>query len=283
MRPILVALVAAGCATPLSTLTTADTLPKGDMQIAVGSGYYLPLGQLVKTTDLAYNLGKKFNDSFKSGTEPTLTDAEKKSMLEAGLSLALAPPAAMFEAGFRYGALDGLELGLRYSPSSWRLDAKWRLWRSSGGAGTVAVALMPAASRFSFSSIVLDLLEYVKVDDFSRYDFDLPLLASMDFGQIFKLYGAARVSYGRYSLDEKLLTAQQVATSVVQAPTVLQSVSGSIIHAGGTLGAALGYKYVFAYLELGVHQAMVGTRLLGQNLDLGGLVVYPAFGLTAAW
>lgn len=280
----LVATSATACATTLTTLTTAETLAEGEMQVAVGAGYYLGLGPLVKTISAAADEAERLQQAAQGGGHPAPTEEQKVTLLEAGLGLALTPPSPMFEASLRYGLFDGMDVGARWAPTSWHLDVKWRAWQGRVGPARAALALAPGGSRSSFSGTALDLLEYVQIDDFSRWDVEVPLFFSLSFGEVFKAYSALRGMWSRYSLDEKLLAAQAVAGAVAGEPIeVLHDTAGSIVHAGGTLGVAVGYKVMYLFVETGVHQVWHSVQLFGRTLDLGGLVIYPAAGLAVRW
>jgi hypothetical protein len=53
----------------------------------------------------------------------------------------------------------------------------------------------------------------------------------------------------------------------------------NMAYLGGTAGIALGYKYVWVMFEMTATNLFLNAEVLAEERDLGGLVVYPAFGL----
>ena len=147
-------------------------------------------------------------------------------------------------------------MGLRYSGISWRLDTKVRILHSGDGAEvpenqrrSVDVAVGLAGARHLFKSPVLDVLEIVQIDDFSRWDVELPLYVSTDFGDIFRLYAAPKYIYSRTRLDEKLINFAEQGKDVTGFDVGLPArVKSEFV--GSTFGVSLGYKYVHVFAEV---------------------------------
>jgi hypothetical protein len=54
---------------------------------------------------------------------------------------------------------------------------------------------------------------------------------------------------------------------------------GLIEYFGAFAGAAVGYKYVFAFAELTAMDMIAKPRVFDRDINLGGLVVMPAAGI----
>lgn len=284
--PVVLALaLGSGCASNLSTLQTAKPLARGQFQVSLGAGAFVPVGQIVESVDLAIDEGKRIKDAVDDNERVQLTEEDQQRLLTAGIALAVAPPGLVNEVMIRAGLADDLDVGLRYSGISLRLDAKFRFFHSGDGLEVAEsrrksfdMALGVGGARHSFKSPVLDALKIVQIDDFSRYDVEVPLYISTDFGDIFRLYAAPKYVFSRTSLDEKLINYAEQGKPVSGFDASLPiSVNSHFI--GSTFGFSLGYKYVHLFAELTGGYTACKPVVFGQQRDLGGVTFYPAIGI----
>lgn len=291
MRPLLLCLLlaATGCASTLSTMQTARPLARGQFQVSVGTGIFAPVGQLATVIDEGVTQGKAIAKAVKSGEPYHLPEADAERLLSVGLALAVAPPGSSNELMVRAGLLDSgnLDAGLRLSTDSVRLDTKVRL--AHGGDPEDApladyrrrsydLALGVGVSRHLFKSPVLEALELVQLNEFSRWDVEVPLYMSLDLGDIFKVYAAPKYIYSHTSLDSRLVNYAAVGQDVSGFDIALPARVTSHFF-GGTVGFALGYKYVHLYAELTAGYSACRPVLFGQQRELGGVTLYPSIGL----
>lgn len=284
--PLLLALLlGTGCASTLSTLQTARPLEQGQFQVSLGAGVFVPVGQIATAADIGIDQGEKINDAVQDNEPVQLTEEDQRRLFSAGIALAVAPPGVVNELMIRAGVVDNLDVGLRYSGISLRLDGKFRFLHRGSPEGTSELAsrsfdmaLGVAVARHSFKSKVLDLLKIVDIDDFSRYDVEVPLYISSEAGGIFKLYAAPKYVYSRTRLDQKLVDFSQQGKDVSGFDVSLPSRVNSHF-VGSTAGAALGYKYVHLYAELTGGYTFCKAPVFGQVADLGGPTFYPAVGI----
>jgi hypothetical protein len=270
--------LAPGCATTLSTMQTARTLAPGQVQVSGGMGVFLPVGNLIRVVDTGKDQGREARDAVEEGRPYTLSEEAQQKLLTAGVSLMVAPPGANPELMVRVGVVDRVDVGLRYSGISLRADAKVQLFHGGDDARSYDVALGLGAARHFFSSPVLDVLEVVEMGDFSRYDVEVPLYVSVDFGDIFKLYGAPKYVYSHTRLDARLVDYSQQGKPVSGFDASLPATVGSHF-VGSTVGMALGYRYVYLFAELTGGYVSCKPNLFGAERQLGGVTFYPAFGL----
>ncbi|MFP2933998.1 hypothetical protein ACLESO_54515, partial [Pyxidicoccus sp. 3LG] len=279
--------LAPGCATTLSTMQTARTLAPGQVQVSGGMGVFIPVGTLVEVVDSGIDQGEEARDAVDEGRPYTLTEEAQERLLTAGVALMVAPPGANPELMLRVGVVDRVDVGLRYSGISLRVDAKVHLLhggtadregRMEPGQHSYDVALGVGAARHFFSSPVLDVLEVVQMGDFSRYDVEVPLYLSADFGDIFKLYGAPKYVYSHTRLDARLVDYSREGKPVTGFDAALPATVGSHF-VGSTVGMALGYRYVYLFAELTGGYIFCNPVLFGEKLNLGGVTVFPAFGI----
>jgi hypothetical protein len=134
------------------------------------------------------------------------------------------------------------------------------------------------ASRYLFDNPLFDLLDYVQLGEFSRWDFEAPLLASIRFGEVLRLYGGLRYVFSTTSLDAKLIDYSLQGSTVsgmdLGLPPTVQT-----HYLGGTAGAAVGYRWVHLMAELSAGYTICNPILFGQRRRLGGPTVYPAVGI----
>jgi hypothetical protein len=285
----LVLLTATGCASTLSTLQTARPLARGQFQVSAAAGVFVPAGQLATLVDEGLAQGRVIKKSIDSGEPYQLPEDQARRLLDVGMALAVAPPGAGHELMIRAGLLESnsLDVGLRLSTSSVRFDTKVRL--AHGGdvedsalpdyrRKSYDIALGVGVSRHRFESPVLDALELVKIDDFSRWDVEVPVYLSMDLGDIFKLYAAPKYIYSRTSLDAKLVDYAQSGKDVSGFDLALPAEVTSHFY-GASVGFALGYKYVHLYAELTAGYTQCRPVVFGERRDLGGVTLYPSVGL----
>ncbi|WP_375765116.1 hypothetical protein NR798_25710 [Archangium gephyra] len=287
--PLLALLLATGCASTLSTMQTAKPLARGQIQVSGAVGVFTPVGQLGTLINEGIVQGKAIHDTVRSGEPYHLEEAEAQRLLGVGMALAVAPPGPANELMIRTGLLESntLDLGLRLSTTSLRFDGKVRL--AHGGdpeddslpdyqRKSYDLALGVAYSRHVFKSPVLDALEIVKIDDFSRWDLEVPVYLSMDLGDIFKLYAAPKYIYSRTSLDSRLVDVSREGQDVSGFDLSLPAEVTSHFY-GASVGFALGYKYVHLYAELTGGYTDCRPVVFGQRRDLGGVTLYPSIGI----
>jgi hypothetical protein len=282
---LLMLVLGAGCASNLSTLQTAKPLTRGQFQVSAGAGLFVPVGQIVNVADLGIDKGREISRALDGGEPVQLTEEDQQRMLTAGLALAVAPPGVVNELSIRAGLMDDLDLGLRYSGISFRFDAKYRFVHVDSGdayaqhkRASFDMALGVAAARHTFKTPALDVLKFVQMDDFSRYDIEVPLYISTDIGEIFMLYAAPKYVYSKTSLDAKLVDLAEQGADLtgisLNLPTTVESQ-----FVGSTMGLSLGYKYVFVYAELTGGYTFCKPNVFGQQRNLGGATFYPAVGI----
>jgi hypothetical protein len=283
LLPVLALTLATGCASTLSTMQTARPLPQGQWQLSYGVGAFVPAGQIITVVDTGIDEGKRARDAHEDGVPYQMSSESKDRLFAAGVALAVAPPGVNNELMLRAGVAPELEVGLRYSGISLRLDAKYRLQHWGAPDTTVDgvsydLALGVGVARHLFKSQVLDALEVMEVEDFSRFDVEVPIYVSAEWGEIFKLYWAPKYVYSRTSLDQKLVDYAAEASGATGTDVTLPSrVSSHFM--GATLGGAIGYKYVHLYAELTGGYTLLKPQIFGAERDLGGVTLYPTVGI----
>jgi hypothetical protein len=265
----LVALIGCGlgCAPSLATMQPAHVAPRGHIQATAGIEIGVPKGGV----DAVVDSGRALADAAQSGT---LTDEQKWQLFDAAVNLVASPPSASQHFAIAYTAIERTEASLRYVGGGWRLGARYQILSHAEAPLDLVVGL--GASRSTTPIPLGDILPVVKIEDFTRWTFDLPILAgtSRDW---FRVWFGPRLLYTRFHTRMRLdLYADEVQ---------MASFEGSAFYYGGQVGAAIGYRKVFFGVELtmaGLTGSATATTMLAiptRKTELSGFVTYPAFGL----
>ncbi len=265
----------AGCAPALSTFQTAAVPPTGHYSAAIGMEGSISAGSLYD----AYTAGKHVLE--RAQDDQPLTTEEKWQAFGAGVALLLNPPAFGYHLSFAYVPWKRLELSLRYASSAFRLATRYQvLERDAGAPFDMSVGL--GMARFTYAVPFAEYVPVLKVDDFTRWQLDVPLLIGMQ-NRWFRVWGGPR--FVATFFDMALRLDLQVEQPVVA------SMSGTSYYAGGQAGVGFGYRWVFFAFELTIVQSMGTARLEApaitekprHDVDLSTLVIYPSFGLMGQW
>lgn len=288
---MLLALVSTGCASNLASMQTGRTLAPGDVRVDVGTGYYVPGGAAVTVVGAALDAADRGRKAAAGGEDLAWTESDEDALISAAVSLAVMPPSPQTHAEVRVGVLEGFEAGLRLSTSDARLDVKYRLYHSSSAPepddarlfdDSTDVALQLGVSKHFFSGKLFDVLEFVKLDDFSRWDVELAAPMSHEFNRWVGLYGGPRYVFSHTTFDETLVRVTRAVEDERGAPVGLPG-AVDMHFIGGTVGLRLGHPRVSLLLELTGGTTVARARVAGKERKLGGLTLYPAVGLAATF
>ncbi|MBI5546743.1 MAG: hypothetical protein HY901_22905 [Deltaproteobacteria bacterium] len=272
-----------GCATTLSTFDTARPTPVKHVRLNVGYGLHLPVGSMVKGVVAA---GEAVAESIEK-ERATLSEEQAEKLYEACVATALTPPSTQWEIMARTGLFRDMDVGLRYSTNALRLDLKYRFFHmgvdDEGKSHHLSIGL--SGAYYLFSNPLFEILDYIQLADFSRWDLEVPLLYSWEYRRYFALYLGAKYMYTSFELDSNLHRIQQYVTRLAEMPPITDQISSSMHYFGGVLGLGGGYKWVFVYTELSMGYTRLRPRLYSfvdgatQERNMDGFAVYPAVGL----
>jgi hypothetical protein len=167
-------------------------------------------------------------------------------------------------------------VSLRYAGPALRLASRYQLLERATGPFDMSAGL--GISRFTYAIPFADYIPILKVDDFTRWQLDVPLLIGIQ-NRWFRAWTGPRfvATFFDTSLHLDL---------VVEEP-VLASISGRAYYVGGQGGLGFGYRWIFVAFELTITRIIGSARFDApaitdaptRTLDLSGLVIYPTFGL----
>lgn len=268
LAPACVVLLGA-CAPALSTFTPAPVAPHQHFRGATALGVSIPTGSIGEAFDTAEKLAEAVIDG------RALTDDEVGDLFESTSKVLVNLPSVNYELQGRYGIVKYLDLGLRLAlPGAIRLDGRYQFLRREGSdfAASVGLGLTYYSLEIPVPSPIDEVIE---IEDFTRYELDIPLLFgwSSDIGHVW--FGPKLV-----------LTSYSVSMNADLGTEIeLGSISGTGLYYGVQIGGAIGYKYVWVAAELtiaglsGSEDLEVPALAIKRSSSLGGAVFYPAFGL----
>lgn len=227
---------------------------------------HVPASRVVEAVDTSSDLASRY------ATDPNYrpSEDEQRRALRAAVGLGLSSPGVNQDFMLRVGVFDRFDAGLRWSGLAAHVDGKYMFL---GDANSFQGAISLGVSRALYSGFVFDALDALKIGDYSRWNVELPILfgkrlATSSGETLGHVWFGPKYVASVYSLDASLKNVGAVAES-----------EGLIHHLGAFGGVALGYKYVFAFVELNVAYMFAKPEILGERTDLGGIVVVPAVGL----
>jgi len=132
----------------------------------------------------------------------------------------------------------------------------------------VVLQVQRQAWNLPIPGIVAKVLD---IDDFSRTDFVVPLAMSYSWGEIGWIHGGPKVFASR--IDASLV--ERVSDLAGQETNV----SGMLWGGGLTWGGGVGFRYVFLVAEMNVQAYGFKPVILGEDVNVWGIDVYPAIGL----
>jgi hypothetical protein len=265
------ALGSSACGTTISTLQPAEPMRPGHVQAQGAFNVNVPASRIIDAVDSVATL----TDRYASDPNYKPTDAEQKEALAAGVGLGLSSPGVNPDLMLRVGIFKNFDAGIRWSALNVHLDGKYRFLQTKvtpdddpdadpGFQGAVSLGI----SKTLYSGFVFDALEFLHIDDYSRWNLEVPVIFGSRLGNFGHAWFGPKYIYSHYSVDASLKNVG-----------IVSETSGSIHHIGAFGGAGLGYKYVFVFLELTIANMFAKPEIFGQKTDLGGIVVVPALGL----
>ncbi|EYF04756.1 Hypothetical protein CAP_4232 [Chondromyces apiculatus DSM 436] len=261
-----------GCAPSLSTFQPAHVARKGHVQIEAGSDISIPtsgVGRLVDAAEALVDVAE----------QRELRDEEKQTLFDAGAALAINALSPVPHVGLAYTPVDKLEVSVRYS-GALRLGLRYQFLTKARHGVDLSAGF--GAARYTLAFPVSSVLGILELEDFERWQFDIPILVGKS-GDWYRLWGGPKGMFTTFG-TQLVLTTPEVSGSSTSQETQLASFDGTAFYLGAQGGVALGYKYVFVGFELSMAYLAAASEMtvLGQPVhavDLDSLVVAPGIAL----
>ena len=228
----------------------------------------IPTGAILDGLDTAKDLGQRASNGER------LTDAQKLQILDAGVNLVVNSPAIGPHLGIAYTLIDRVEANLRFAGHAFRFGGRYQILKRDSGPFDLTVGV--GVSRFTYEFPISDQIPVLKLDDFSRWQLDVPILMGTSY------------DFLRVWIGPKLLFTWFETQLTLQIPddVTVARFDGHATYAGGQAGLALGYKHAFLAIELTIAESF-GTARTTVNAfatpvhetKLSTLIVYPSIGL----
>lgn len=242
----------------------ASVLGKGEIQIGTSVGAPIPAGA---AADIIVNLENDLTQNIK----PILANGDRDN-LEAGIAAALYPPIPLTETNIRFGLGYRSELGLRYTIESLETSYRLQIFGDNKPDGfDVSIGgdinthffnqnIYPSTEDFS----ILDI-QRLFVDNIERTDISFSLLMGGQPNNVFYYWLGPKFMHSNYFIDSPFIEEK--------------TQKGDMSFVGGTFGFGIGYKHLWFLTEFTAMNLKLEAEVLGKPADLGGLIIYPAFGL----
>ena len=250
----------------------AHVAPKGHVQAELGMDISIPTGAFSDIVDVATVIVDAADDR-------ELTQQEVDQLYDAAGGLVLNPPSVTPHIGVGYTPVQNLEISLRFATSSIRLGGRYQFLNKERHGVDASVGL--GLGYYVLPLPLGDTLRIVELEDFTRYQIDVPLIFGKQ-GSWYRLWGGPRFMYTHFGTSLKLAIPEVVSKAIV-GRSEIASFGGNAFYVGAQGGVAIGYKHVFFGFELTLVQLLSSGSLevLGQNirdLDHSSFIVYPALG-----
>ncbi|WP_234023620.1 hypothetical protein [Sorangium cellulosum] len=194
---------------------------------------------------------------------------------------ALSPTAITPHLGIGFTPVDRWEANLRYTSNSLRVGTRHQLAEIDKDDDydlTVGAGLAYFVRGYPLESG----LEMIEVDDFWRWQIDVPIMLGQR-AEWYRLWIGPRLMLARFGADMVL---HLPAFTGYPGEQESGSFTGYAVYVGTQIGVAIGYKHLFVGFELtGV--STFGSGLVdafgkrGFKVDLDGYIINPAIGVIA--
>lgn len=270
----LLLLVGPACATSLGANRAASVVPRGHVEAVGAEGISLPVGLAWGAVNDAVAIVTQVGEGVDKGELPRVDPNAAIRLGTAAAALLVQPPSSVQELNVRTGIWEGVDLGLRISGLSLRLDTGVQLhtgtrWKVLGTAGV---------ARHFFGGEVLNFLSQVRLARFERTDYDAGVIVGREWATG-AVYAGPKVIFSHFLAEGLLFQEKRIRVGPVEAPLDLGFELGNAWAYGGVAGVRVGWQYVFLTAELGIFGSSFRPRVLGRRFDLGGLIVFPSVGV----
>ncbi len=263
-------LCVAGCSPALGTLQPARTTPEGHLQVTGSVDYVHTDGEIREAIGVVE--GAHFGGRMTRAEVTEITDAATVALVQ--------PPSVGATMAASYGITKRFELGVRTSGSAVRGHVRFQWLRIAPGIyGSAGFGVSGYLFGFPLQTVSDDA---VKVNGFTRWDFDLPIHLGYS-GRYFHVWGGPKLIFSTY--DSSLTVCTDTRGPGCNASAGVK-VGGTAAYVTGQLGFAVGYRRFWVAAELTVGRVGASGNVgitSGSRSDHGtfaheGLVLSPSVG-----
>ncbi|HAN31874.1 MAG TPA: hypothetical protein DCQ06_09785 [Myxococcales bacterium] len=266
-----------GCATSIAHMQTAKVVKKGSFEGGVGMSMPIAPSTFERLIDLGESAYAAATAA--QNQDKTLSDADQRDLVEAGLGIIFFSPAPVTEFWGRYGLFEGVDFGVRWGGARLYVDGRFQFLRDDSDGIDAAVTLgygHHSDTGPSFLKSISDVFKTLNIAEYGRKDIALDLALSRQRGW-FGWYGALG-----YTLA---LTEVQTQLSQVEALSDLSQtpLSNQMHVIRAVVGSSLRWKAIWLRAEFAVARAIISPTILGTELDLSTWQVSPGLAVGFQW
>lgn len=257
-----------GCAVSLSETKPARVLNKGEVQLVQANNLSIP----TKFFSNIIESGQDAIDHVEAQGTSAITDVDKNALIGAAVAQALggAGMGTHFDGGFGVG--HQMDLSVRLGNGIYALG--WRRGFLWGGKWDANIGLrLGYNSGTSWVPLLNDLNEYAQIAKMKRLDAQLAFQLGREFAQVFKWWLGAKTMLSPYSGE---IDAEVIGLGKT-------SFNDHLTYLGGFAGLALGYRYIHAFLEMGVYKSIGDVQVAGYDYSLTDYLIIPSWGLQVSF
>ena len=262
-----------GCASAPTTLQGPQALPAGEFRLTAASSTSLNTRFISEFDQITSGAQDKI---IAAEAGDPMSEEELREVIETASVLTLFMPAFFWEVIGRVGIGYQCELGVRGSNVMAKGEVKCE-GPSLGGLKWAGVLGGTMYFGGGVASEVFDLLDSLSLGEHSHYELDATLLVGGSLGDWLEYYGGFKVVAVfvklDWDIDEEWVEEEIGATTFDE----------TYFQFGGVTGLLVGWKYLFMNLELSALYTPLNAEILGSEVDLSGVNLVPAVGLTAAF
>lgn len=282
-------LLLGACTAPRSIISSGKVTPKGQFKVGGNVGFNVGSASLSNTTGAIRSLAEQALSKDTVNYRPAFNQLQA-----AALAYVLDPTVATSDLYLRYGVVDRLDVGYKYSFGAHSFDAMYQFLgpvgtpeRPGGPAGATygSVGLQFSTQRAKLPSIpFLDNASNLLGFTARRVDLLIPLVFSRSLGPEEEIgnisYGVAYShSFLKYGFNPgKVYNSVPGGASSLVPPLTARQNFGAV---GAFVNAKLGYRYVYFLPALAVYYQSFGNYALlnGASVKLRGVTFIPSLGL----
>jgi hypothetical protein len=231
--------LSSGCAAGIASFAPAHVGPKGQVSATAGMEFALPTGGIVDLVDTGKALAQ-------AAHERELGEDERVRLFAAGVNLVLNAPGFVPHLRLAYNPLDAWEVSLERAGGAWRLGGRHQLLRQEDDGADVSVGV--GVARVAYGFPIDDVIGIIDVEDFRRWTFDLPANIG-GHGDFYRWWAGPQLAIVHHAAK---LTVHEPAREGAPAHDDVAGTTGTASLWGVHVGGAVGYRWVFVAVELGI-------------------------------
>ena len=285
---LFVALLAGSCTASRSVILSGKVTPKGQFK----GGFNASGNIATQTTASLASITRAAVDAA-SNRDSVFFGEQVNTFAKGVLAYSLDPATPNFDVYLRYGLLERVDVGYKYTFGSHVFDAMYQFMGSTGTVDNPGAPGMYGSIGLQYSGqksdledkLFLDKLQALLKFNATRRDIMIPLIFSHSLGEEESIghiaYGVAyNHTFLSYGFEPSKIFVEQVGSRTKQ-PVKGFSAKNNFGSYGAFINGKIGYRFVYLLPALSVFYQKYGTYQLLNNetAELSGFTIIPSLGL----